>query len=60
MWTTYAGLFLQQLLDKFSGDVALPVGAHNGGPGRPNPEYEVGVRAAAEHAAGMFFLAAPQ
>lgn len=65
--TTYAGLFFRQLLDKFSGDVALAVGAYNGGPGRPNPEYEAGVRDAAErarrvseHAAGMFFLAAPQ
>ncbi len=48
--TTYAGLFLRDLLDRFDGDVATAVGAYNGGPGRPNPRYEAGVRAVAEHA----------
>jgi len=73
--TTCAGLFFRELLDRFSGDVALAVGAYNGGPGRPNPAYEAGVRAAADHArrvlehaaalqdrpaAGMLFLTASQ
>lgn len=48
--TTYAGLFLRDLLDYFDGDVAKAVGAYNGGPGRPNAKYEEGVRAVAGHA----------
>lgn len=48
--TTYAGLFFRDLLDRFNGDVATAVGAYNGGPGRPNPQYEAGVRTVAESA----------
>jgi hypothetical protein len=48
--TTYAGLFFRDLLDAFRGDVALAVGAYNGGPRNPNPEYEAGVRMVAEYA----------
>lgn len=48
--TTYAGLFFRDLLDRFRGDVATAVGAYNGGPGNPNPQYEAGVRTVAEHA----------
>lgn len=48
--TTYAGLFFRDLLDAFRGDVALAVGAYNGGPRNPNPKYEAGVRLVAEHA----------
>jgi hypothetical protein len=48
--TTYAGLFFRDLLDHFHGDVARAVGAYNGGPGTPNPQYEAGVRLVAEHA----------
>lgn len=48
--TTYAGLLLRDLLDRFNGDVGLAVGAYNGGPGNPNARYESGVRAAADHA----------
>lgn len=48
--TTYAGLFLRELLDRFNGDVATAVGAYNGGPGNPNPKYEAGVRVIAQHA----------
>jgi hypothetical protein len=51
--TTYAGLFFRDLLDRFEGDTALAVGAYNGGPGRPNPRYEAGVRMAASHARGL-------
>jgi hypothetical protein len=51
--TTYAGLILRDLLDRFQGDVALAVGAYNGGPGRPNPKYEAGVRRVAEHARNL-------
>jgi len=56
--TTYAGLFLRDLLDRFNGDVALAVGAYNGGPGNPNPRYESGVRAVAEHAKNLMERAA--
>lgn len=48
--TTYAGLLLRDLLDRFHGDIGLAVGAYNGGPGNPNMAYEEGVRAAALHA----------
>lgn len=48
--TTYAGLFFRDLLDRFQGDVARAVGAYNGGPRNPNPQYEAGVRTVAEHA----------
>jgi hypothetical protein len=48
--TTYAGLLLRDLLDRFNGDVALAVGAYNGGPGNPNMRYQEGVQAAALHA----------
>jgi soluble lytic murein transglycosylase-like protein len=56
--TTYAGLFFRELLDRFEGDTALAVGAYNGGPGRPNPRYEAGVRLAAGHARRMLEQAA--
>jgi len=48
--TTYAGLLLRDLLDRFNGDVSLAIGAYNGGPGNPNMKYHEGVRAAALHA----------
>jgi hypothetical protein len=48
--TTYAGILFRDLLDRFGGDVALAVGAYNGGPGRPNPQYEGGVRLVADYA----------
>jgi len=48
--TTYAGLFLRHLLDRFDGDVARAVGAYNGGPGNPNLRYEAGVREVAQQA----------
>lgn len=48
--TTYAGVLLRDLLDRFKGDVTLAVGAYNGGPGNPNLRYGAGVLAAAEHA----------
>jgi len=48
--TTYAGLLLRSLLDRFNGDVALAVGAYNGGPGKPNLRYHKGVEAVAEQA----------
>jgi len=51
--TTYAGLILRDLLDRFQGDVALAVGAYNGGPGRPNFKYEAGVRRVAVHARNL-------
>lgn len=48
--TTYAGLFFRELLDRFQGDVTTAVGAYNGGPRNPNPQYEAGVRLVAEQA----------
>jgi hypothetical protein len=56
--TTYAGLLFRNLLDRFEGDVATAVGAYNGGPGRPNAKYEVGVRSAANHARNVLEQAA--
>jgi hypothetical protein len=48
--TTYAGLLLRDLLDKFQGDVTRAVGAYNGGPRRPNPDYAAGVDLVATYA----------
>jgi hypothetical protein len=48
--TTYAGVLLRDLLDRFDGDVRTAVSAYNGGPGRPNFKYGEGVNRAAEHA----------
>jgi len=48
--TTYAGALLRDLLNQFDGDVTLAVSAYNGGPGRPNLRYGVGVHTAAAHA----------
>jgi hypothetical protein len=48
--TTYAGLLFRDLLDHFDGDVALAVGAYNGGRRKPNQKYEARVRIAAEYA----------
>lgn len=56
--TTYAGLLLRDLLDRFEGDVRLAVGAYNGGPGNPNAKYEEGVRRTAEYARRMLEQAA--
>jgi len=56
--TTFAGLLLRDLLDRFNGDVALAVAAYNGGPGNPNKRYEEGVRAVANHARSVLEHAA--
>lgn len=48
--TTYAGLLLRNLLDRFDGDVSLAVGAYNGGPGNPNARYSQGVQNVAQYA----------
>jgi hypothetical protein len=48
--TTYAGLLLRDLLDRFDGDVSQAVGAYNGGPRNPNPEYAAGVQMVASYA----------
>jgi hypothetical protein len=48
--TTYAGLLLRDLLDRFNGDVEKAVGAYNGGPRNPNPEYAEGVQTVASYA----------
>jgi hypothetical protein len=56
--TTYAGLLLRDLLDRFDGDLALAVGAYNGGPGRPNLRYSEGVLKVADHARDVLERAA--
>ena len=48
--TTYAGLLLRDLLDRFDGDVEQAVGAYNGGPGNPNLRYAAGVQTVADYA----------
>jgi len=48
--TTYAGLLLRDLLNRFNGDVEKAVGAYNGGPRNPNLHYAAGVQAVAEYA----------
>src|SRR5581483_370777 len=48
--TTYAGLLLRDLLDRFRGDVTLAAGAYNGGPRNPNARYAAGVEMVAEYA----------
>ncbi len=48
--TTYAGLLLRDLLDRFNGDVSKAVGAYNGGVKNPNPKYAAGVQMVASYA----------
>jgi hypothetical protein len=48
--TTYAGLLLRELLDRFNGDVDKAVGAYNGGFRNPNLQYAAGVQMVAEYA----------
>jgi len=48
--TTYAGLVLRNLLDRFGGDVDQAIGAYNGGVRNPNPAYAAGVRNVALYA----------
>jgi hypothetical protein len=56
--TTYAGLLLRDLIDRFDGDTAKAVGAYNGGPGNPNMRYEEGVRRIAAYARTLLERAA--
>jgi hypothetical protein len=48
--TTYAGLVLRDLLDRFDGDVDRAIGAYNGGIRNPNPAYAAGVKNVALYA----------
>jgi len=48
--TTYAGLIVRDLLDRFGGDVDQAIGAYNGGAGKPNPAYAAGVKNVALYA----------
>jgi len=56
--TTYAGVLLRDLLDRFGGEVLKAVGAYNGGPARPNLVYASGVERAARHARSIVEQAA--
>ena len=51
--TTYAGLLLRSLLDRFHGSIMQAVGAYNGGPQNPNPDYARSVHAIAQYAQRM-------
>jgi hypothetical protein len=48
--TTYAGLLLRELLDRFDGDAILAVGAYNGSVDHPNMQYADGVETVAFYA----------
>ena len=48
--TTYAGLVLRDLLDRFDGNVDQAIGAYNGGIRNPNPAYAAGVKNVALYA----------
>jgi hypothetical protein len=48
--TTYAGLVLRNLLDHFDGNVDQAIGAYNGGPANPNPNYATNVKSIALYA----------
>jgi len=48
--TTYAGLLLRNLLDRFHGDPIFAAGAYNGGVDHPNLHYASGVEAVASYA----------
>ncbi|MGB7282601.1 MAG: hypothetical protein WBE13_10095 [Candidatus Acidiferrum sp.] len=50
MLTTYAGLVLRNLLDRFDGDVDQAIGAYNGGVRNPNPAYAASVKNVALYA----------
>jgi hypothetical protein len=48
--TTYAGLLLKNLLDRFHGDIEKAAGAYNGGVDNPNLQYAAGVQIVAAYA----------
>ncbi len=48
--TTYAGLLLRDLLDRFDGNATDAVGAYNGGTRNPNLRYSTGVQLVADYA----------
>ncbi|MGH9742194.1 MAG: hypothetical protein ACRD51_07550 [Candidatus Acidiferrum sp.] len=48
--TTYAGLVLRDLLDRFGGNVDQAIGAYNGGARNPNPAYAASVKNVALYA----------
>lgn len=48
--TTYAGLVLRELLNRFDGNVDQAIGAYNGGVRNPNPAYAAGVKNVALYA----------
>ena len=48
--TTYAGLLLRDLLDRFDCNVDKAIGAYNGGVRNPNPSYASSVRTVALYA----------
>ena len=56
--TTYAGLLLRDLIDRFNGDVAKAIGSYNGGPKDPNDQYATGVSMVAEYARNVLQQAA--
>jgi hypothetical protein len=57
--TTYAGLVLRDLLDRFDGNVDQAIGAYNGGVRNPNPAYAAGVKNVALYARRVLEHAPP-
>jgi hypothetical protein len=47
--TTYAGLLLRHLIDRFHGNLEKAIGAYNSGPKRPNGDYAAGVETIADY-----------
>jgi hypothetical protein len=47
--TTYAGLLLRHLVDRFHGDLEQAIGAYNSGPKRPNGDYAAEVETIADY-----------
>jgi hypothetical protein len=56
--TTYAGILLRDLLDRYHGDLEQAAGAYNGGVDKPNARYAAGVEMIASYARSVLERAA--
>jgi hypothetical protein len=56
--TTYAGILLRDLLDRYHGDLEQTAGAYNGGVDKPNTRYAAGVEMIASYARSVLERAA--
>lgn len=57
--TTYAGLLLRDLLDRFGGNVDQAIGAYNGGVRNPNAKYATDVKSIADYARRVLVPSSP-